>query len=115
MGVLDGMEPVKVFEFFEAISDIPRTSGHTDGISRYLEKFAGDRGLDHLRDQSNNVIIRKKASAGKENAPTVILQGHMDMVGDKMPGSDHDFLKDPLKLKDRGRFHFRGRNDAGRR
>lgn len=98
------MEPVKVFEFFEAISDIPRTSGHTDGISRYLEKFAGDRGLDHLRDQSNNVIIRKKASAGKENAPTVILQGHMDMVGDKMPGSDHDFLKDPLKLKTEGDF-----------
>lgn len=96
--ILKGLEPQSVFKFFEEISQIPRGSGNEKGISDYLVKFAKERNLEVIQDSVLNVIIKKKGTAGYENAPTVIIQGHLDMVCEKNTGTEHDFLKDPLKL-----------------
>ena len=52
----------------------------------------------------NNVVIYKPGTAGYENAPTVIVQGHMDMVCEKRPDVDHDFTKDGLNLSVEGDY-----------
>ena len=64
MKVLENLEPRKVFHYFEEICNIPHGSGNLDGISSYLAQFARDRGLFHVRDAHNNVIIVKEAAAG---------------------------------------------------
>lgn len=96
--VLKGIEPYSVFKFFEEITKIPRGSGNEKGISDYLVKFAKERNLEVIQDSVLNVIIKKNGTAGYENAPTVIIQGHLDMVNEKNAGTEHDFMKDPLKL-----------------
>lgn len=99
MKVLQNLEPKLVFDFFEKISDIPRGSGNEKAISDYLLNFGKELGLETIQDEALNIIIKKTASKGYENAPTVIIQGHMDMVCEKNNGTDHDFEKDPLKLR----------------
>lgn len=98
MGVLSNYEPKKVLEFFELLCSVPHGSGNTKQISDLCVRFAKDRGLEYYQDAVNNIIIIKEASAGYENEPALILQGHMDMVCEKAEGSDHDFTKDGLKL-----------------
>lgn len=83
MGVLSGLKPEKVFYYFEELCKIPHGSYHTKQISDYLVQFAKERNLECSQDDSNNVVIRKAASAGYEDAPVVILQGHCDMVCEK--------------------------------
>jgi dipeptidase D len=78
--VLEGLKPEKVFYYFEEISKIPRCSGKEKQISDYLYNFAKSKNLEAIQDEHLNVIIKKPASKGYENAPTVMLQGHMDMV-----------------------------------
>ena len=99
MRVLQDLEPKLVFDFFEKISDIPRGSGNEKAISDYLLNFGKELGLEAIQDEALNIIIKKPASKGYENAPTVIIQGHMDMVCEKNNGTEHDFEKDPLKLR----------------
>lgn len=100
---------IPIYRFFEEISAIPRGSGNEEGISRYLVDFAKLHGLDHDRDSSCNVIIRKPGSAGREQEPTVLLQAHMDMVCEQVAGTEHDFEKDPLELyTDNGWLKARG-------
>lgn len=98
MRILENCEPKQVFYYFEEICKIPHGSGNTRQISNYLVNFAKDHGFDYVQDELNNVVIYKPATPGYENAPTVILQGHMDMVCEKRPDVEHDFTKDGLKL-----------------
>lgn len=98
MSVLEGLEPERVFRYFEEISAIPRGSGNEKAISDYLVDFAASRELEVYRDAALNVIIRKPATAGYENSLPVMVQGHMDMVCEKNADTKHDFEKDPLKL-----------------
>ena len=95
---ITGYEPAQLFHFFEEGSAIPRGSGSEKGISDFLVAFAKERGLDVYQDEVYNVIIRKPASAGAENAPTVMLQGHIDMVCDKLGSVEHDFTTDGIDL-----------------
>lgn len=97
--VLSGLEPQTVFHYFEEISAIPRGSGNEKAVSDYIAAFGRRKGLPVHQDRANNVLITKPASAGCENAPTVALQGHMDMVCEKNEGTVHDFLRDPIKLQ----------------
>ena len=97
MSVLANYEPKNVFSYFEKLCTIPRGSGNTDGIASYLVSFAEEHGLENYRDAANNVIIRKPASAGYENADTIILQGHHDVVCEKEDGLDFDFTKDAIQ------------------
>ena len=98
MSVLANYEPKSVFSYFEKLCTVPRGSGNTDGIASYLISFAEEHGLENYRDAANNVIIRKPASAGYENADTIVLQGHHDMVCEKNEGVDFDFLTDGIQI-----------------
>ena len=93
-----GLEPEAVYEIFEEISRIPRASRHEEQISNWLVSFAERYHLDSVQDEMGNVLIRKPGTPGKEDHPAVILQSHMDMVCEKIPESDHDFMKDPIRI-----------------
>lgn len=97
--ILRDLTPNSIFKFFEEIAQIPRCSGDEQRISDYLVNFAKERNLEVIRDKALNVIIKKPATPGYENAPTVILQGHMDMVCEKNKETIHDFEKDAIKLR----------------
>lgn len=94
--ILKDFEPKAVFKFFEEISAIPRGSGNETAVVDYIAAVADRYSLKYRRDDSDNIIIRKKSC--KENAPTILLQGHTDMVCQANAGTFHDFEKDPLKL-----------------
>ena len=94
----------EVFRFFEEFSKIPHGSGHTEKIADYLVDFATERGLEWIKDDANNVIIKKGATAGLEARPTVIIQGHTDMVAEKRADCPLDMLSDGLMLYRDGDF-----------
>ena len=98
MQKLKGLAPERVFYWFEEICRIPHGSGNTLAISNFLVDFAKNQNLKYVQDELNNVVIFKQGSEGYEDVPPVILQGHMDMVCEKTPDSDHDFMNDPLDL-----------------
>ena len=93
------MNTDKVLSFFSEITRIPRESGHEEHIIAYLQNFAAERGLECKTDKAGNVLISAPASEGYESHPGVILQGHTDMVCEKLAGSDFDFSKDPIKYE----------------
>ncbi len=96
--IVNGYEPKRLFEIFEEISAIPRGSGNEKGIADYICAYAEKLGLFYVRDNVNNVFVRKNAGKGYENKPAILLQGHTDMVCEKNASTVHDFTKDPLKL-----------------
>lgn len=95
---LEVLDYKNIFYWFSKISEIPHGSGNTSQIADFLEQFAKERELCHIRDSADNVIIYKPAAKGYEDRPTVILQGHMDMVCEKDADYEHDFLTEGLKL-----------------
>ena len=97
--MLKDLQPVEVFKYFEKLSQIPRGSGNEKEVSDYLVSFAKEHSLEFVQDSALNVVIKKKAKPGYENSPAVVLQGHMDMVCEKNIDIEHDFTKDPLKLR----------------
>ena len=104
--MLEKLQPQNVFYFFEEMTKIPHGSGNEKAISDYLVNFAKERGLEVIQDDILNVIIKAPGTDGYENAPTVIIQGHMDMVCEKTKNSTHDFMKDPLKLRIDGDYVY---------
>ena len=102
----ENIEPKNVFKWFYEISQIPRGSGNEKAISDFLVAFAKKRNLEVWQDRAMNVIIKKPATKGFENSKPVILQGHMDMVPEKEAGSNHDFLKDPIKWQLKGEMLY---------
>ena len=90
------LEPASVWYYFKELCKVPRPSFKTQRVQQWLLDFAAEHRLEAVRDQVGNVIIRKAASAGMENARPVILQGHMDMVCEKNSDVEHDFDKDPI-------------------
>ena len=96
--VLGQLEPQAVYRFFEELCRIPHESSNTRAASDWAESFARERSLRYRRDDAGNVIIWKDATPGYEDHPTVMLQGHLDMVCVKDNGVEHDFEKDPLDL-----------------
>lgn len=104
MRILKGLKPENVFTFFEEISAVPRGSGHTSQIRKYLEVFALQRGLKYVSDSADNVVIFKPASKGRESEKPVIIQGHIDMVWEKDSSSNINFETDGLELEVNGDF-----------
>ena len=98
MRKLVGVKPERVFYHFEEISKIPRESYHEKAISDYLVEFGKKLNLETYQDKYYNVVLRRKATPGYENAPGIVIQGHMDMVCEKESDSNHDFRKDPIDL-----------------
>ena len=98
MKVLQNLEPAKVFHFFEEICGIPHTSFHEKQLSDYLVAFAKERNIYYEQDELGNVLMIAPATKGYEDVEPIILQGHIDMVGDKAPDCDIDLEKDGLRL-----------------
>ncbi|MBO4441931.1 aminoacyl-histidine dipeptidase [bacterium] len=86
-----------VLDLFAELDKVPRQSKHEEKISKWLVEWAEKHGLKAERDESMNVLIHAPATPGYEDKPTVVIQGHMDMVCEKIAGSSHDFSKDPIK------------------
>jgi dipeptidase D len=102
MSVIENLEPKTVWKHFDEIRKIPRCSKHEEKIREYIINFAKKFNLEAKVDKAGNVVISKPASLGMENKPIVILQGHMDMVCEKNSDVEHDFSKDPIKLRREG-------------
>ena len=85
-------------KIFEDISQIPRGSFKEEKIAAYVVQWAKDRGLRFHEDDHHNVIVYKDATPGYESHTPVMLQGHMDMIWAKRPGSTFDFETQPIEL-----------------
>lgn len=93
----ENLQPESIWRNFSEVMAIPRPSKHEELISAYLEKWGKEHGLETLRDELGNILIRKPATKGYENAPSVCLQAHMDMVCEKNSDKQFDFYKDPIQ------------------
>ncbi|MBR5788195.1 MAG: aminoacyl-histidine dipeptidase [Muribaculaceae bacterium] len=91
------LKPALIWQCFDEITKVPRPSCHEEQIREYLLDFAKKNNIEAKTDDCGNVVMTKAATAGCENAPTVILQAHMDMVAEKNNDVEHDFLKDPIQ------------------
>ena len=87
----------EILDVFEEINKVPRRSKHEEEISKWLVKWGEDNGFNVKTDEVMNVLIEVPATPGHEDKPVLVLQGHMDMVCEKMPDSKHDFSKDAIK------------------
>ena len=91
------MEPKAVFDIFAQINQVPRPSKHEEKISKWLQDFAAEHGIECMADEAMNVIMRVPATPGYEDHEGVILQAHMDMVCEKNGDVQHDFMSDPIQ------------------
>jgi dipeptidase D len=97
MKTIKELEPGVVWKYFHELTQIPRPSNHEEAIRDHMEQFGKNLGLETIRDEAGNIIIRKPATPGMENLKGVILQGHLDMVPQKNSDKEHDFEKDPIE------------------
>lgn len=93
------LKPARVWQIFDAITKVPRPSGNLDKIREWLVSFAKENNLECKVDEVGNVAMFRPAAPGFENAKGVVLQGHMDMVAEKLPSSNHNFLTDPIQTR----------------
>ena len=91
------LNPALVWNIFDQITKVPRPSKKEEKIREYLVNFAKEHGIEYKTDAIGNVAMFRPATKGYENAPRVILQGHMDMVCVANDGVEHDFDNDPIK------------------
>lgn len=91
------LKPSLIWQIFDEITKVPRPSCHEEQIREYLLGFAKKHGLSAKTDKVGNVVMKKDATKGHENAPTVVMQAHMDMVAEQNSGVNHDFMKDPIE------------------
>lgn len=96
---IESLEPQSVWHFFAGIAATPRPSKHEEQIRAHTRRVAEEHGLKVREDATGNMVIEAPASPGCENAPTVVLQGHFDMVPEKDPDLPHDFEKDPTPVR----------------
>lgn len=98
MADFSSLDPASVWRHFVALSAIPRISGEEAAAGMYVEQVASSNGWSFRRDVTGNVLVTKPATPGMANRAGIVLQGHLDMVGQKTSDSTHNFLKDPLRL-----------------
>ena len=94
---INNLKPAAVWRYFGELMNIPRPSKHEEQVSAYLQEFGKQHGFETLVDEVGNVLIRKPAHKGYENAPGVCLQAHMDMVCEKNGDKQFDFLTQPIQ------------------
>lgn len=95
---IKGLKPELVWNRFYEITQIPHPSKKEEKICEYLRNFANDKNLEFKEDEVGNIVMKVPATPGCENAPIVVMQGHVDMVCEKNKGTEHDFENDPLKV-----------------
>ncbi len=96
--IISELKPELLWKYFYEISQVPRPSKKEGKIIEYVKNFAEKRNLTYKIDKVGNILISIPASNGHEKSPTVVLQGHIDMVCEKNKGTVHDFENDPIIL-----------------
>ncbi len=96
---IEGLEPKLLWEYFYEMTQIPRPSKKEEKIRAWAKNFAEKNNFSFSEDKTGNIVIRVPATDGYENAQTVVLQGHVDMVCEKNNDKVHDFENDPLTIK----------------
>lgn len=96
MSFVAELQPQELWKHFDEILKIPRGSKNEQKMREYVIGVAQKHGLSYQQDKVGNVVVRKPATAGREAAPAVVLQSHLDMVNDKNTDVQHDFDKDPI-------------------
>ena len=91
------LEPKALWQHFYSLTQVPRPSGKKEPVGTFIENFGKSLGLETLRDEVGNVLVRKPATPGMENRKAVVLQAHMDMVPQKNSGIAHNFETDPIQ------------------
>lgn len=99
MSEITSLEPRIVWEQFDAITRVPRPSKKEGRIIDFLVDFAKQHHIDYRKDAIGNVVMRKPATPGYEDRPTVILQAHMDMVCEKNSDVEFDFEHDAIRTR----------------
>jgi len=87
----------RILNFFQQINEIPRCSKNEEKIVLWLRQWAEEKQFPVNVDAAGNMAITVAPSAGYENSPGIVIQGHVDMVCEKSPDSDHNFTKDPIR------------------
>jgi dipeptidase D len=93
------LEPRLVWQHFDAIRQVPRPSKHEEKIRAHVRAWAEARGFSVKEDAAGNMVVKVPATPGHESAPTVVLQGHLDMVAEKNADVSFDFLNDPIQVR----------------
>jgi dipeptidase D len=96
MSILSQLKPEPIWNYFEEICNIPRLSKNEGQIRKYLLDFARKNRLESKEDDIGNILIIRPASPGMMNRKTIVLQSHMDMVGEKNADYPHNWAKDPI-------------------
>ena len=97
MNEIKNLNPSCIWKNFDALTQVPRPSGHLEKIQQFLLDFANNAGVEAFKDPAGNIVMRKTATKGMEDRKGVILQAHMDMVPQKTPESNHNFLTDAIE------------------
>ncbi|MBV9467722.1 MAG: aminoacyl-histidine dipeptidase [Abitibacteriaceae bacterium] len=98
----NGLEPQELWRHFDALNHIPRPSGAEAAARAYVQQVAQEFGATSNEDERGNMVVRVPATMGRENAPTVAIQAHLDMVCEKRPDVVHDFATDPIRPQREG-------------
>ncbi len=98
MNPIEELTPKGVWKNFYALTQIPRPSGHTEQVAKFLVDFAQKNGAEAYIDEAGNVVMKKGATPGYEDRETTVLQAHMDMVPQKTKDCNHNFETDPLDV-----------------
>lgn len=91
------LTPTALWNNFADLNEVPRPSKHEERVIAFMRRFGENLGLETHVDTTGNVFIRKPASPGREDRPTVILQSHLDMVHQKNAGTDFDFASEGIR------------------
>lgn len=94
---IKNLNPECIWRNFHALTQIPRPSGHLDKVQQFLLDFAKEAGVEAFKDPADNIVMRKPATPGMDNRKGIIMQAHMDMVPQKSPEIEHDFVNDPIQ------------------
>ena len=97
MTEMKNLNPQCIWKNFHALTQVPRPSGHLEKVQQFLLDFAKQAGVEAFKDEADNIVMRKPATPGMENRKGIILQAHMDMVPQKTPESNHNFVTDPIE------------------
>jgi dipeptidase D len=95
---LIGLEPEALWRHFEALTKVARPSGHEEHVIEHVRAWAADNGFDYRQDGAQNLVVGVPASAGRDSAPVIVLQGHLDMVCERNPESPNDPAEGRIKL-----------------
>src|SRR5574344_1238721 len=99
---IENLEPKRVWKNFYSLTRIPRPSEKAEKAVEFMYEFGKKLGLETIKDEVGNVIIRKPATKGMENRKGIIFQGHVDMVPQNNKDVKHDWAKDPIETEVKG-------------